>query len=238
MNERNKLIVALDMESLDKAQELVKILKPKVKIFKIGMQLFTAYGPKAVEIVKNAGAEVFLDLKFHDIPSTVSLAACEAVKMGVFMFNVHCLGGKAMLTAASQAVKDAADKRNGKKPLLLGVTILTSMDRAELNRIGIAKSARKQVINLAILAKSCGLDGVVCSGEEIEIIKKTCGKDFITVVPGIRPAGKEAGDQKRVTTPSSAIKSGADFIVVGRPITESPDPLKAAESIIAEMYIA
>ncbi|MFH1778260.1 MAG: orotidine-5'-phosphate decarboxylase [Candidatus Omnitrophota bacterium] len=235
MNIDDKLIVALDVHSLDKACDLVKVLNLKVKIFKIGLELFTACGREAIEMVHGFGAKVFLDLKFHDIPNTVANAVSEAVKMGVFMLNVHTLGGRDMLEAAVKAVNAESQKLNKQRPVLLGVTILTSIDRAALNSLGIAKSVRKEVIALAKLAKSSSMNGVVASCGEIEVIKSICGKDFIVVVPGIRPEASINDDQKRTAAPEEAIKKGADFIVVGRPVTKSENPLKAAENILAEI---
>lgn len=230
MKAEERLIVALDVDTLDKAREIVKILHPVVKTFKIGSQLFTSAGPEALTMVHACGCRVFLDLKFHDIPNTVAAASRAAAGMGVFMFNVHTFGGKEMLETAVQAVKDKKDK-----PILLGVTVLTSISRPQLNSLGIMRSVKKEVGFLAKLAKECGLDGVVCSANEVELIKRLCGKYFLTVVPGVRPQDSNSDDQKRTATPRQAIENGADFIVVGRPIIAGADPLKSAEEIIREI---
>ena len=223
-NMKGRLIVALDIDSLKKAKQLVDKLYPYVKIFKIGKELFTACGPEAVRIVHKKGAKVFLDLKFHDIPNTVAKAVKAAKNMGVFMLNVHASGGKEMMGAAVSA--------KGKKgPILLVVTVLTSLDTNQLKDVGIRKSPLLQVRDLALLAKSCGMDGVVCSARELSTVKKACGSKFVTVTPGVRPAKGKKQDQKRVATPEYAFKQGADYIVVGRPITQSKNPLSAAKAI-------
>lgn len=234
MKKKTELIVALDTESLEDAENIVKRLSAKVKFFKIGSQLFSASGPEAVKMVKAKGAEVFLDLKFHDIPNTVAQAALSAIRIGVSMFNVHALGGEAMLSSLMQAISKEI-KQLKSKPIVLGVTVLTSMDRQQLNGIGILRSVKNEVIHLAKLCKRCGLDGVVCSGKEIKLLRRVLGDDFILVVPGIRPETAEADDQKRIVTPAEASLWGADYIVVGRPITKSSDPLKAAENILKEI---
>jgi orotidine-5'-phosphate decarboxylase len=220
-----KLIVALDVDSVERAKKLVDMLYPEVQIFKIGSQLFTKSGPAAVKMVRKKGAKVFLDLKFHDIPNTVACAAQEAKLHEVFMLNVHALGGSEMMRAVVKA------RGKSKTPLLLAVTVLTSMDRRELGNIGIFRSSSAQVKKLALLAKECGMDGVVCSGHEIGIVRKACGRGFIVLTPGIRPISKSRQDQKRVVTPQIAAKKGADYIVVGRPIIKARHPLKEAKNI-------
>lgn len=231
----HKLIVALDVSNLEAAEKLVERLHLRVKIFKVGKELFTACGPKAVEMIEDYGAQVFLDLKFHDIPNTVASACVMAVRHKVFMLNVHASGGKRMLTEAAASVKKAAIETNRVAPYLLAVTVLTSMGSSDLKEVGIEKTARMQVRKLAKLTKECGLDGVVASGQEIEMIRKTCGDDFLIVTPGVRPLWAVSQDQKRIVTPREAIKKGADFIVVGRPITGHKDPLEAAERILTEI---
>ncbi|MFA5069256.1 MAG: orotidine-5'-phosphate decarboxylase [Candidatus Omnitrophota bacterium] len=227
---RTRLIVALDVDTLTKAGRLVGALYPDVSIFKIGSQLFTKSGPASVAMVRERGAEVFLDLKFHDIPNTVAGAVRQASSMGVMITNIHALGGKAMMESAFQA------RGRRKTPLLLAVTILTSMDQKELDSIGVTRGSRAQVKKLALLAQDCGMDGVVCSGQEIGMIRNVCGKDFIVLTPGIRPAFSAFNqDQKRVVTPRQASDEGADYIVVGRPVTESKDPLKAARNILLDL---
>lgn len=222
---KDRLIVALDIDNLEKARALVDKLYPLVKIFKVGSQLFTACGPEAVKMLHKKGAKVFLDLKFHDIPNTVGQAVKAAKDMGVFMVSLHACGGKEML--------EAAVATKGKKgPILLAVTVLTSLDAKGLEDIGIKKSPLTYTKELALLAKSCGLDGVVCSAKEIKAIRKICGRNFIIVTPGIRPRESGQNDQKRIATPPYAFRQGADYIVVGRPITEAKDPLAAVESIL------
>lgn len=235
MNRSNKLIVALDVPSLKEAEKIVKILTPLVRIFKIGKELFTSAGPEAVRMVRRHKAKVFLDLKFHDIPNTVG-AACEAaVRLGVFMLNVHASGGKQMLFQAVQAVHKAAAKERINPPILLGVTVLTSLTDADLKDIGVNQKTAKQVERLARLSKACGLDGVVASGREIGLIRKAVPKPFLVITPGVRPLWAAQGDQKRIVTPKQAIEDGADLIVVGRPITENPDPRAATKKILAEI---
>ncbi|MBI4846048.1 MAG: orotidine-5'-phosphate decarboxylase [Candidatus Omnitrophica bacterium] len=232
---KTQLIVSLDTDSLEKAQELVNFLSKDVKFFKIGSQLFTAYGPKAVEMVHKAGSEVFLDLKFHDIPNTVAQSALSAMRLGVFMFNVHSCGGREMLEKVSQAVRDQAQKIKVRKPILLGVTVLTSIDRQALNALGVMRSVKNQVGFLARLSKNCGLDGVVCSGSEIALLRGLIKEDFILVVPGIRMPDSETDDQKRIITSADAAKLGADYIVVGRPVIKAKDPLSAAKEILNQL---
>ncbi len=225
-----KLIVALDVRSLDEAKEMIRKLSPDVRIFKVGMGLFTLCGPDAVALVHDNGARVFLDLKFHDIPNTVAHAVRSAAKLGVFMVNIHALGGSEMMMKAVEAARESE-----KRPKLLGVTVLTSMDQSAIGEVGIERKIEEEVVSLARLGKESGLDGVVASPNETGLIRKNLGKDFIIVTPGIRPTGAEKNDQKRVMTPKDAIMAGADYIVVGRPITETKDPLGAAKKIIKEM---
>lgn len=235
MNTKDRLIVALDVETKDKAISLIKQLKDSIGVFKIGSELFTSCGPSIVEEAQRLGAKIFLDLKFHDIPNTVARSAAAAVKMGVFMFNVHSLGGPDMMKKAAEAVLDESKKLKIPKPKLIAVTVLTSMDANNLNRIGVNDNMETQVLRLAKLAKVSGLDGVVASPVEISAIRKELGKDFLIVAPGVRPSWAAKGDQKRVATPKEAIADGADFIVVGRPITEAADPKDAAEKILKEI---
>ena len=241
-----ELIVALDVDDLAQAERLVELLYPSVKIFKIGSQLFTGSGPKAVEAVNRKGAHVFLDLKFHDIPNTVYSAVSKATVMrqvkfseeieknvkdttqsGIFMITVHTLGGAEMLQAAVKAAAEKAKELNIKRPLIVGVTRLTSQsDKGNL---------RQEVLAAARLAKDAGLDGVVCSVHEAASIRRECGDDFVIVTPGIRPQGSLSNDQSRVATPQRALEATADFIVVGRPIIKAEDPRKAADGIIKEI---
>lgn len=234
-NMSNKLIVALDVDSIDSAKQIVDKLYPTVKIFKIGSQLFTSVGPEAVKLVMAKGAKVFLDLKFHDIPNTVANAVKAAVRLKVFMLNLHVQGGFDMMRQAFLAVKEEAAKLDIERPLVLGVTVLTSMGEKDLRDLEIRKGVKSQVTYLARLAKDAGLDGVVASADEIQPIRWSCGDDFVIVAPGIRPQWAETGDQKRTATPKEAIALGANYIVVGRPILEAKDQRQAAEEILKEI---
>ena len=225
---RTKLIVALDVDTLTKAEALVDTIGPDVEWFKVGKQLFTRYGPAAVDMLKSRGKKVFLDLKFHDIPNTVAQAVRSAASLGADMTNVHAAGGPAMLQAAAAAAAES-------DILLIAVTVLTSMNTEELAATGINVPPEEHVLRLAKLTQDCGLAGVVCSALEITPIKAACGESFKLVVPGIRPAGAAKGDQKRVMTPGEASEAGADFIVVGRPVTQAPIPAEAAAAVVEEL---
>ncbi len=228
---KKKLIVALDVPTLEQARKLVETLSPAVEYFKIGKELFTSEGPAVVKMVHDLGGKVFLDLKFHDIPNTVAGAVRSAAKLGVWMVNVHASGGADMMREAANAAAASS-----KPPIVIGVTVLTSMNEEGLKEIGVSGVAvGEQVVRLAKLAKSNGLGGVVASAQEAPSLRRAFGKDFLIVTPGVRPAGAAVGDQKRVLTPKDAIAAGADCLVVGRPITESPDPKAAAEAILKEM---
>lgn len=235
MPESDKLIVALDFPDLASAEKTVKKVAPLVKTFKIGKELFTAAGPEAVRMIHSYKRRVFLDLKFHDIPNTVASACEAAARLGVFMMNVHALGGRAMMVGAVQAVHKTAAERKTAPAKVLGVTILTSLADRDLKEIGMTQNIGRAVPHLAGLAKDCGLDGVVASAREIQTIRKKTGKDFLIVTPGVRPVWAAHGDQKRVTTPREAVDAGADYIVVGRPITQHPQPLAAVEKILKEI---
>lgn len=233
---RERLVLALDVDDLKKANELVDKLSDYVGVFKIGSQLFTAEGAKVVNMVNERGGKVFLDLKFHDIPNTVARAAEVATKLGVYIFNVHTLGGYEMMKTTAEVTAKTSQELGVKKPLILGVTLLTSINQEILEKeIGIKKRLKEQVVHLAKLAKAAGLDGVVASSWEIKEIRKACGEDFVILTPGIRPAGKSFDDQKRVMTPREAIKLGADFLVIGRPIRNAVNPVEAAKEILREM---
>jgi len=228
----SRVIVALDVGSLSEATDLARRLAPHVAAVKIGSQLFTAEGPQAAQAMHEAGLRVFLDLKFHDIPNTVAGAVTSASSLGVWMLNVHCSGGPAMLDAAAKAAAAAAP---GKRPLVLGVTVLTSFDEASLQAtIGTTRTLREQVRHLARHAQAAGLDGVVASPHEIADIRESCGANFMIVTPGVRPAEASRGDQRRVMTPEEAVRTGADYVVVGRPILAARDPVQAAQRIAAE----
>ena len=232
----SRIITALDVDALEKAKRLVKLLKNDVAAFKIGKQLFTRCGPDAVRMVHDEGGRVFLDLKFHDIPTTVAKASVEVLRLGVFMFNMHASGGLDMMKKSVAAVKERAAEMEQKKPIILAVTVLTSQGPEELKRLGINMGMEEMVVNLASLAKEAGVDGVVASPKEISAIRETCGKDFVIVTPGIRPVASSKDDQKRIMTPLEAVNAGADYIVVGRPITQAEDPLAAVQSINSEFH--
>lgn len=230
-----RIYCALDTADLAAAGGLAGQLKDQVAGLKLGLEFFAAHGPAGFKELSGAGAPLFLDLKLHDIPNTVAGAMRSLAPLGPRMITLHCQGGGAMMRAGAEAGADAADKAGRKAPLLLGVTVLTSLDEADLNSVGVGGRAADQVARLADLAKSSGLDGVVCSPREIELVRQTCGGDFLIVVPGIRPGGSPLGDQKRVMTPAEAIGAGADFLVIGRPITGAEDPAAAAAAINQEM---
>jgi orotidine-5'-phosphate decarboxylase len=227
---RQRLIVALDVPSAAASAELVKKLEGTCQWFKVGLELFTAAGPAAIEPLIAHGHSIFLDLKFHDIPNTVAGAVRSAASMGVRMMTVHSAGGPAMLAAAKAALDGIANP-----PELLAVTVLTSMDAAALESTGITRSPAQQVELLAEMGLRAGIRGFVCSPQEVAALRALTGPDGVLVIPGIRPAGAETGDQKRLATPADALRNGASFLVVGRPITQASDPAKAAEAILAEM---
>jgi len=227
-NPRTKLIVALDVNNHKEAMRFVKLLYPAVKTFKVGLQLYTACGPKIIQDIRKIGAGVFLDLKFNDIPNTMAGAAREAVRHKLAMFTVHTLSGPA-------ALKEVASACRGSKTKALGVTILTSICPHFLKDLKIKRSLSGEVSYLAKMAKRCGLDGVVCSVQEAKILRKQLGENFLIVTPGIRPKAAAKGDQQRIATPAAALCAGADYIVVGRPILEAPNPLLAAQEIRREL---
>jgi orotidine-5'-phosphate decarboxylase len=245
---RQKLILALDFPTLEPALELAQSLASVVGIFKINIQLFTAEGPPSVHKLNQLGSGVFLDLKFHDIPNTVKGAVASAVALpGVHLLDVHALGGLEMMRAAVKARNDAQGANRASAPKLLAITVLTSMDNAALKDVGITGPASRRVVQLAKLAQQAGMDGVVASPQEVRAIRKFCGKNFLIVVPGIRPmvgGGPTNGrrhktdDQARVATPAEAIRAGADYLVIGRPITGAPDPEAAARAILEEISSA
>ena len=233
---KDRLIVALDVDTLGGAVGLVERLAGLVRRFKIGSQLFTASGPAAVEAIRKRGGEVFLDLKYHDIPNTVAGAAREAARLGVFMFNVHASGGRAMMRAAAEAATAAATEAGGRRPLVIAVTVLTSLDRAALGReLGVPSSVEGHVLHLCRLAREAGLDGCVASADEIRAVRNHLGAGWVIVTPGVRPAGSSADDQSRIATPRATARAGAHYLVVGRPITAAADPVDAARAILAEI---
>lgn len=233
----DKLCLALDVESREKALGLVRLLDGVVGLFKVGSQLFTSEGPGLVREIQQLGGRVFLDLKFHDIPNTVAGAAKAAGRLGVFMLDVHASGGLRMLRAAVEACAEGAEVVGMEAPRVVGITVLTSLSVEELNReLKVSNSIEEHVSHLARLCQEAGLAGVVASPQELAVIRKACGPDFTIVTPGIRPASaKTKDDQVRITTPKQAIADGADYIVVGRPILAAEDPLEAASKIVDEM---
>ncbi len=233
---RDRLIVALDTDDGEDIDWLFGTLMDSVRWFKMGFQAFSALGMEAFPWLKQNGHKVFVDLKFHDIPNTVARDVGMMTKHGANMINMHASGGLEMMQAARDSADDAAYKENIPRPILLGVTVLTSMDETGFQQnFGSERQLTKQVVYLAQLAQEAGLDGVVASPLEIEPIRKACGDNFLIVTPGIRPEWAESNDQRRITTPAEAINKGADYIVVGRPIIEADDPLEAAEMILDEM---
>jgi orotidine-5'-phosphate decarboxylase len=231
------VFVALDVETLADATRLLDTLDGLVSGCKIGSQLFTAAGPAAVEAARKRGFRVFLDLKYHDIPNTVAGAAREAARMGVFMFNVHASGGVAMMRAGADAVRETAAVTGGPRPLVIAVTVLTSLDRLALDReVGVTATVESHVLALATRAREAGLDGVVASAREIRPLRIALGERIVIVVPGIRPAeGTSGDDQVRIATPAAALRAGADYLVIGRPIIAAKDPRAAAAAILREI---
>jgi orotidine-5'-phosphate decarboxylase len=221
------IVVALDFDNKFKALQLIDKLDPSMCRLKVGKEMFTLFGPQLVKEIHDRGFDLFLDLKFHDIPNTVAKAVAAAAEMGVWMVNVHASGGFAMMEAARRALLPYGDNA----PLLIAVTVLTSMSDDELKLIGVEGSAEDQVRRLARLAQKAGLDGVVCSARESSMLKAELGADFKLVTPGIRPAGSDAGDQKRIMTPAEAMTAGSDYLVIGRPITQAADPLATLQAI-------
>ena len=225
-----RIIVALDYPEAKSALDLVSRLQPALCRLKIGKELFTASGPQIVEQCMRRGFEVFLDLKFHDIPNTTAQACKAAASLGVWMVNVHALGGRKMMEAAREAVTASA-----RPPKLIAVTVLTSMAQEDLAGIGITTTPAEMVLRLATLARDSGLDGVVCSAQEAALLRQHCGSTFSLVTPGIRPAEAAADDQSRIMTPAAALKNGASYLVIGRPITKAADPLLALQNISREI---
>jgi orotidine-5'-phosphate decarboxylase len=225
-----RIIVALDYADAASALHLVRQLNPRLCRLKVGKELFTAAGPQLVETLINQGFDVFLDLKFHDIPNTVAKACVAAARLGVWMLNVHASGGLAMMQAAREGVNSS-----GKSPLLIAVTVLTSMDQTTLKQVGVSAGVQDQVVSLAKLTQQAGLAGVVCSAQEAPILNVTLGKEFCLVTPGIRPTSASLDDQSRVVTPADALQRGAHYLVIGRPITAAVDPLASLEAISQEI---
>lgn len=235
---RDRIYVALDTPSIEKAETWAVALKGLVGGMKVGKEFFTAQGPAGVRRISELGMPVFLDLKFHDIPNTVAGAVRSAIPLGLKILNVHASGGRTMMETAINTAQEEAENQGIERPLLLAVTVLTSMDRSDLAGIGVDAEPIDQVKRLARLTQDSGLDGVVCSAAEIEVLRAECGPDFKLLTPGIRPAWSVAGDQKRVVTPADAVKRGSDFLVIGRPITGADDPADAAKRIADELASA
>ena len=232
---RHRLIFALDVDTLAEAEDLVQLLTKEVGVFKVGKQLFLSSGPEVVRMIQRQGAEVFLDLKFHDIPFTVAKAGIEAARLGVRFFDLHASGSFEMMERTHAEVARVCRREGIRRPKILAVTVLTSLRRSDLRRVGVADEVEHQVVRLARLARKAGMDGVVASPLEIARIRRECGRGFLIVTPGVRPGRAQADDQKRVMTPEEAMRAGADYLVLGRPIRDAPDPLAAVREVVAEM---
>lgn len=232
---KDRLILALDVDDLERARTIVSLLAGEVGMFKVGKQLFTHAGPQAVKLIHDMGGEVFLDLKFHDIPTTVAKAAVEATRLGVKMFNVHASGSLEMMRLTVKEVSRVCRQESLRKPILLAVTVLTSLNESDLKKVGVTGEVADQVVRLALLSREAGMDGVVAASNEVSPIRSACGRRFIIVTPGIRPQKTKHNDQKRVMSPQEAIRASVNYIVVGRPIIEAKDPLRATRDIISEM---
>lgn len=231
----NPIICAIDTLEIERAHALAEMVRGHVGAIKLGLEFFTANGAAGVHQLTHLGVPVFLDLKFHDIPNTVAKAIEATAGIDTFMMTVHVSGGRTMLQRAIDASMRVAETTGQKRPMIIGVTVLTSMDQDDLMMIGVRDKLDDQVKRMADLAQSAGLDGVVCSPYEISLIRQTCGEDFTLVVPGVRPAGSSSDDQKRIMTPEEALERGADYLVIGRPITGAGDPQKAAANIAASL---
>lgn len=230
---RSKIIFALDVNEFSDVERWASLLAPRVGMFKIGKQLFTSCGPAAVRMIQKCGGEVFLDLKYHDIPNTVAMATLEAARLGVKLVNLHALGGYEMMARTVETLEK--EFKGEERSRVLAVTILTSSTETTLREVGIELPVPEMVVRLAKLAQRAGIDGVVASPLEVELIREACGRDFLIVTPGVRPAFAAADDQKRVMTPAEAVAAGADYLVIGRPIAAAPEPLKAADAIVDEI---
>ena len=234
MGSKNKIIVALDTIDTSEALKLTKLI-PDVGAFKLGLEYFCANGPKGISKISETGIKIFLDLKFHDIPNTVAGAIKASLHMEPFMMTVHLSGGYNMLHRTMEEVKEYCSKKSLKTPLILGVSVLTSIDNNDFSSLGIIGKVEDQVVRLAKLAKNAKLDGLVCSARELKAVKEETGENLVLVTPGIRLTGGEVNDQKRIVTPTQAINDGANYLVIGRPITEAKDPQKALHNISLEM---
>jgi orotidine-5'-phosphate decarboxylase len=235
MTAADRLIVALDVNTREAALGLCATLRPKVRHYKVGLELFTACGPALLRDLRSGGALVFLDLKLHDIPNTAARAAVEAARLGVGMFTIHLSGGLLMARRVADEVAAHCEIHRASRPRILGVTVLTSLSQQDLGQIGVARPLEDQVVALAEMAVQAGLDGVVASPREVARVRQAVGGDVTIVTPGVRPAGSEPQDQARTLTPREAIEAGADYIVVGRPVVSARDPLEAAETILLQI---
>jgi len=232
---KDRLIVALDTEDRVAAQKLVDELGDLVSVYKVGIELFTSVGPEILDWLKEKGKKVFLDLKFHDIPRSVSQAVILSLEKEIFMVNLHLLGGEAMVRETVNKIREISQRKGITPPFIIGVTVLTSLEDKDLKRLGLNKDLKSLVIDLALMGKEAGLDGVVASAREAGAIKERLGREFLVVSPGIRPLDTSRGDQKRVMTPKEAVKAGADFLVVGRPVREASNPAQIVKNILLEI---
>jgi orotidine-5'-phosphate decarboxylase len=233
---KDRLVLALDIDSDREALEIVAELRDDIGMFKVGHQLFTAYGPDIVRKITGMGGRVFLDLKYHDIPHTVAKASAEAVKLGVSIFNVHALGGFDMMKATAESTRETAEKHRVPMPIVLAVTVLTSMDEKSLHRdLKITRSIKREVSHLARLAQRAGLQGVVASPQEVKMLRRAVRGKFVILTPGVRPAWASKDDQKRIMTPAEAVAAGADYLVVGRPVLKAEDRKTAVKNILDEI---
>ncbi len=226
-----RIVVAMDYDNAASCVAMAQRLDPSLCRLKVGKELFTAAGPQVVDALMNLGFDVFLDLKFHDIPNTTAKAVKAAASLGVWMVNVHACGGERMMLAA----REQLDKVQGSAPLLIAVTVLTSMERQDLAAVGLDVEPQQQVLNLARLTSQAGLDGVVCSAQEVSMLRAALGSDFALITPGIRPAGSAGDDQRRIVTPADAVALGSSYLVIGRPITQAQDPVAKCQQIITEI---
>ena len=226
-----RIVVAMDYDNAASCVAMAQRLDPSLCRLKVGKELFTVAGPQVVDALMSLGFDVFLDLKFHDIPNTTAKAVKAAASLGVWMVNVHASGGERMMLAA----REQLDKVQGPAPLLIAVTVLTSMERQDLAAVGLDVEPQQQVLNLAQLTRQAGLDGVVCSAQEVSMLRAALGSSFALVTPGIRPAGSAADDQRRIVTPADAVELGSSYLVIGRPITQAQDPVAKCQQIIAEI---
>ena len=235
---KDRIIFAVDVNDEAAAQQWIKTLENRVGWFKIGLELFTATGPKLVESVTSAGIRCFLDLKFHDIPNTVAGAVKSATALGAEMLTVHTSGGRDMLKAAADSASETAEKLGKPRPKIIGVSVLTSLGDQDMVELGFNRTATEQAARLAELAYQSGIDGMVCSPADLALVRSVVPRDFLVITPGIRPAGSAKGDQTRIATPASAIQAGSDLMVIGRPISQASDPQSAVAEIVAEIEAA